>query len=44
MRSGKFFAERCNVIAMSGCCHDMLSVCRRRLWRECSVLWQLAWS
>ena len=23
-----FLAERCNFIAMSGYCHDMLSVCR----------------
>jgi len=27
-------AERCNVIAVSSCCRDMLSVC------DASVLWQ----
>ena len=35
-----FLAERCNFIAMSGYCHDMLSVCRLfvcRLYRQCIV-------
>jgi len=34
---GQLLAERCNFIRMSGCCHDMLSVCHLSsvcLWRR----------
>jgi len=45
MRSGNILPNvaillQCPAIVMI-CC---LSVCRLRLWPECSALWQLAWS